>query len=1301
MRKKELAKIFTKFSVLALSAMMVFSFGAAGCKKGGDSGNGGDGGDGGDGGTTVTEGKTYYVSTTGSANGDGSESNPYDIYTLLHNSGSIESSILKPGDTVLVQPGTYSLSQRIVIDYSGAYNNPITIKNADPEQDAVISFYKMNFLSTNRGVEIKGNYIVWDGVDICGAGDNGMYIGGSYNTVLNSEFYDNRDTGLQLGRSESGYNSIEQWPSYNLIKNCTSYNNYDNETYGENADGFAAKLTVGYHNVFDGCIAYRNSDDGWDLYAKTESGNIGCVIMYNCVAFENGYLLETQEEFNSKFETYNSDYDEANTNVYSTRDGDGNGFKLGGGTMEGDVILENCLSFNNRMHGVTDNSNPGTISVRQVTSYNNSALVDTRSHTNIVDENGKTSQYYNAIGSDGYILYSDNEYKTVYAIVDESGVCKGKSVYASLDDNGYIKNSEGSYVDADGNSATDPQIKGTYVKAKQDGQTENESFGNILQLGQDTMADHGNIDLARDGNSYNNLSEVLSINNNANGVDSDRYKGSVEYSFFSVSGGKTAYKIGEAADAENAGEKASGTKYLGESVAAPSATEIFAALPEEDMGMSREIHEIYRNDDGSVNMGDVLRIKDYSLLFGDEHKIGCDLSKSSWNDYAHYAQSDLTAFDSEDEAIMQAIKDSLYVPADTRHVYQDFNVLTKMYGATIAWTSSDSNVLKVTQDYGPEPSISQLEYVRIEVYRQSEVKTVNLTAEITYKGITEKVDIGITVAEANPFIGGIEVEDVQDGVIIKNKNENYKEPDLIVYDGSDYNGKILNESLYNVTSKYMHAPDANSQFTEISPIIGFSTGTAGVYEITKTVTLKSNPEDSASYTYRIYVVDANGDIDFVGEPSLSVNKVGFIISGELSNVSGSVYAMVTDEDVTADTLKAEGTEVEIFGDKFNHQFENENSGAYTVKFGVFNPNGKLTSEIYSVDVGTVNISTLDEFHNLAVNGGDANKIYLLQNDLDFSDYAWTVGQSGFVGLLNGQGYTVKGITSTATKDGDANVFSSLKGGTIMNITFEDIRITNSGTKVGIIAEAYGGYLYNIKLKNIFVLSNSQRAGSLVGQALEASMPLYIDRVSLINDRDDTGVFADTQRAGGIVGFIQATSAPTLDLEVYISNCFVDATIEGTSGQAGGIVGTYDTQKTTINFTLEISNCYFAGVCKSGNRAGGILGYQQGVGKLRITNCLNYGDLYHAGSTAPITVAEKNCSGIIGGYVTTADCIITNCFAKFEEHNADYGVSVVPLGRLQDKSFWVTWMFLDMENIWEYIESPDNENLLVGTFVTLR
>ena len=120
-------------------------------------------------------------------------------------------------------------------------------------------------------------------------------------------FNDNQDTGLQISRYNTSAATIADWPSYNLILNCTSKNNCDNASM-ENADGFAAKLTCGEGNVFDGCMAYNNSDDGWDLFAKAATGPIGIVTIQNCVAFRNGF----------------TEFGEGYGNC------DGNGFKLGG-----------------------------------------------------------------------------------------------------------------------------------------------------------------------------------------------------------------------------------------------------------------------------------------------------------------------------------------------------------------------------------------------------------------------------------------------------------------------------------------------------------------------------------------------------------------------------------------------------------------------------------------------------------------------------------------------------------------------------------------------------------------------------------------------------------------------------------------------------------------------------------------------------------------------------------------------------------------------------------------------------------
>lgn len=112
--------------------------------------------------------------------------------------------------------------------------------------------------------------------------------------------------------------------------NCSSYLNAD-KGY-EDADGFAAKLTVGQGNVFDGCIAAYNADDGWDLFAKVQSGSIGVVTIQNCVAFKNGYILdENGREINA---------------------GNGNGFKMGGDSMPGAHVLKNSVAFANKAKGI-------------------------------------------------------------------------------------------------------------------------------------------------------------------------------------------------------------------------------------------------------------------------------------------------------------------------------------------------------------------------------------------------------------------------------------------------------------------------------------------------------------------------------------------------------------------------------------------------------------------------------------------------------------------------------------------------------------------------------------------------------------------------------------------------------------------------------------------------------------------------------------------------------------------------------------------------------------------------------------
>ncbi len=1139
-----------------------------------------------------------YDSSYQSSMGTGTEADPYNISYLFADAGTL----LSAGDTVVLIPGTYVIDTTLTINASGAYNNYITVINGSDYNstkysgDVVLSFYNMRFDSANRGIQLNGSYWYWYNIDVCGAGDNGFYIAGNYNIVENCEFYNNRDTGLQLGRAYSTYTSIEQWPSYNLIKNCSSYNNYDNETYGENADGFAAKLTVGYGNIFDGCIAYRNSDDGWDLYAKADTGNIGCVIIYNCVAFENGYLMESQATCNARYTYYNTSYNESDTSAYTTRDGDGNGFKLGGGVNEGDVILYNCMSFNNRMHGVTDNSNPGTLIISGVTSYNNGV----------------------GVASSGEISYTAS----------------------------------------------------------------NEECSNI--------------DVARWDYSYNILSDVLSVIDDGAPTIADVYRGSAENSMFS------ANYITDNIDSYSADSNKCGTAY--NSTYAKPTKAIFKATPELTMGIDcgtydsathqyeKTIHSQYRNDDGSINMGDILAVSDYTGLISDS--VGCVLNESGWEKYTHYDYTLMSSCTSEDESKATAIKDMIYVPVNEDACYQDFDVVSHMVGYDITWTSSNSSVLSVGTDI--ETTTSSSQSIRIVVNRQAADTKVTLTAKVTVGSSTATKTFEINVKAANYEVGDIVADGVENDQIMLDQYRLVSEPSITVYDGSDNNGKTLDSSAYDIETTYMYAESRTSTFYQIA---GFTTSKAGVYQITKTVTIKgadaSDSTKTGSYTYYAYVSSTNTAIT-LSNASVIVNKEGFILEAEPSNVTGIVYVYVSSSalsSVTAETVVANGIATEYRTTDYSVQYENANSAGYYVYYVVTDISGNHVSEVYSAEVGTIEISDAAGF-NAMLSSSDSTKIYVLTADIDFNNVTLS-SSATFSAVLNGMGYTVKNVEATQC------IFSSVKNGTIMNIKFDNITITAATNKVGIIAEMYGGYIYNVALTNISVYNdNNQRTGGLIGQIIATSgtsATTYIDNVSLVND-DDHIIQATNQRAGALVGFVQAGSAAGWNI-IYISNCYVNATVKATQ-QVGGIVGTFDGRN--ANDYLSIKNCVVAGTLEatsSTSRIGGMLGYYNtGSGTMVIENCVTVADIVFG--NVVLDASLKNASGIVGGYSTSADCTVTNCYAWFEDNNAEYEVTAISTAAVTRSNWWKNTVGLDIDGMWSMLYDTDGTTV-IAPYVTLN
>ncbi|MFJ9864195.1 carbohydrate-binding protein [Streptomyces sp. NPDC101165] len=289
--------------------------------------------------STAATGTVLYVSPSGTDGAAGTESAPTTLASAI---GRITS-----GGTIYLRGGTYTYASTVTIPAgSDGTAAARTTLSAYPGETPVLNFSAQSESSSNRGIQLNASYWHLYGLTVQHAGDNGIYVGGSNNVVERAVTAYNRDTGLQLGRIASSTPS-SQWPSNNLIVSSESHDNADSD--GEDADGFAAKLTTGTGNVFRYDVSHHNIDDGWDLYTKTDTGAIGPVTIENSLSYGNGTLSDGTVNAN----------------------GDRNGYKLGGDDIAVNHVVRHSIAYKNGHHGFTYNSNPGTMAISNNVSVDN------------------------------------------------------------------------------------------------------------------------------------------------------------------------------------------------------------------------------------------------------------------------------------------------------------------------------------------------------------------------------------------------------------------------------------------------------------------------------------------------------------------------------------------------------------------------------------------------------------------------------------------------------------------------------------------------------------------------------------------------------------------------------------------------------------------------------------------------------------------------------------------------------------------------------------------------------------------
>ncbi|KUL37304.1 carbohydrate-binding protein [Streptomyces regalis] len=281
--------------------------------------------------TPAPTGPVLYVAPNGTDGAAGTESAPTTLTSAI--------SRISAGGTIYMRGGTYTYSSTVTIPAgTDGTSSARTKLSAYPGERPVLNFSAQSESSSNRGLQVMGSYWHVNGIVVERAGDNGIYVGGSNNVIERTVTRFNRDTGLQLGRIAST-TPKDQWPANNLILSAESHDNADSD--GEDADGFAAKLTTGTGNVFRYAVAHNNIDDGWDLYTKSDTGAIGPVTIEDSLAYNNGTLSDGSQAGN----------------------GDRNGYKLGGEDIPVNHIVKRSIAYKNGKHGFTYNSNPGTMTV--------------------------------------------------------------------------------------------------------------------------------------------------------------------------------------------------------------------------------------------------------------------------------------------------------------------------------------------------------------------------------------------------------------------------------------------------------------------------------------------------------------------------------------------------------------------------------------------------------------------------------------------------------------------------------------------------------------------------------------------------------------------------------------------------------------------------------------------------------------------------------------------------------------------------------------------------------------------------
>jgi hypothetical protein len=302
----------------------------------------------------------FFVSPTGRDSDPGTLEKPFASVQRAQDA-------VAPGDIVYVRGGTYVMNENQIARRKGIYAYVTYLdKSGTPDKRIKYWAYQgerpvFDFSAVKpAGVRIDAFYINASWIHLKGLEVIGVQVtikGHTQSICFASDGSHNIFEMLSMHDDGQAIGIYHVHGSDTLFLNCDAYRNHDytsEDGKGGNVDGFGCHPSTGSTgNVFRGCRAWFNSDDGYDCITAHEP-----VMFENCWAFYNG--------FSAKFEKL----------------GDGNGFKGGGwGATPTEHLpkpmprhtIRFCLAAGNRASGFYANHQPGGSDWFNNTAFRNGA----------------------------------------------------------------------------------------------------------------------------------------------------------------------------------------------------------------------------------------------------------------------------------------------------------------------------------------------------------------------------------------------------------------------------------------------------------------------------------------------------------------------------------------------------------------------------------------------------------------------------------------------------------------------------------------------------------------------------------------------------------------------------------------------------------------------------------------------------------------------------------------------------------------------------------------------------------------